>query len=441
MTPVAPKQEMTPATAALMARRVATIGPHSPLFYDTPLELVRGEGAWLTDAAGRRYLDGYNNVPHVGHANPVVADAVSRQLRTINLHTRYLNHMVVDYSEALLETFDAGLDRLFLVNSGSEANELALRIARQHTGRSGILVSDFSYHGNTTSLAELTTGLAVHEEFGAHVRAVRVPDATGLDAQAEAALRDQALAEVDAAIASLQEAGHGLSASLFDLIFSTEGLLNVPAGYVEGLAQRVQAAGGLFIADEVQSGFGRLGSRMWGHQLYAITPDLVTLGKPMGNGHPVGAVVTTEALLDEFGGRNMYFNTFAGSPASSAAGLAVLGEMRDRALMDNALATGKFIADAMQQIAKNSPLIGAVRGQGLFFGYDIVRPGNPQEPDAAATKALIELMKDKGVLISRIGRDDNVLKMRPPMVIEHEQAQLLVDRLAEAVAEVTARQG
>jgi len=441
MTSVAPKQEMTPATAALMARRVATIGPHSPLFYDTPLELVRGEGAWLTDAAGRRYLDGYNNVPHVGHANPVVADAVSRQLRTINLHTRYLNHMVVDYSEALLETFDAGLDRLFLVNSGSEANELALRIARQHTGRSGILVSDFSYHGNTTSLAELTTGLAVHEKFGAHVRAVRVPDATGLDAQAEAALRDQALAEVDAAISSLQEAGHGLSASLFDLIFSTEGLLNVPSGYVEGLAQRVQAAGGLFIADEVQSGFGRLGSRMWGHQLYAITPDLVTLGKPMGNGHPVGAVVTTEALLDEFGGRNMYFNTFAGSPASSAAGLAVLGEMRDRALMDNALATGKFIADAMQQIAKGSPLIGAVRGQGLFFGYDIVSPGNPQEPDAAATKALIELMKDKGVLISRIGRDDNVLKMRPPMVIEHEQAQLLVDRLAEAVAEVTARQG
>ncbi|MGQ3383295.1 aspartate aminotransferase family protein [Glutamicibacter sp. TV12E] len=441
MTSVAPKQEMTPATAALMARRVATIGPHSPLFYDTPLELVRGEGAWLTDAAGRRYLDGYNNVPHVGHANPVVAEAVSRQLRTINLHTRYLNHMVVDYSEALLETFEAGLDRLFLVNSGSEANELALRIARQHTGRSGILVSDFSYHGNTTSLAELTTGLAVHEEFGTHVRAVRIPDATGLDAQAEAALRDQALAEVDAAISSLQEAGHGLSASLFDLIFSTEGLLNVPAGYVEGLAQRVQAAGGLFIADEVQSGFGRLGSRMWGHQLYSITPDLVTLGKPMGNGHPVGAVVTTEALLDEFGGRNMYFNTFAGSPASCAAGLAVLGEMRDRALMDNALATGKFIADAMQQIAKNSPLIGAVRGQGLFFGYDIVRPGNAQEPDAAATKALIELMKDKGVLISRIGRDDNVLKMRPPMVIEHEQAQLLVDRLAEAVAEVTARQG
>jgi len=441
MTGTAQNAMLPASTAALMARRVATIGPHSPLFYDKPLELVRGEGVWLTDAQGRTYLDGYNNVPHVGHGNPVVADAVNRQLRTINLHTRYLNHMVVDYSEALLGTFEPGLDRLFLVNSGSEANELALRIARQHTGKAGILVSDFSYHGNTTSLAELTTGLAVHEDFGSHVRAVRIPDATGLDAHAEAALCRTALAEVDAAIASLIEAGHGLSASLFDLIFSTEGLVNVPAGYVEGLAQRVQAAGGLFIADEVQSGFGRLGSRMWGHQLYSITPDLVTLGKPMGNGHPVGAVVTTEALLDEFGRRNMYFNTFAGSPVSCAAGLAVLGEMSDRQLMPGALATGEFIADAMREIAKSSELIGAVRGQGLFFGYDIVHPGAAGTPNPQATKALIELMKDKGVLISRIGRDDNVLKMRPPMVIEREQAQLLVDRLAEAVAEITARQG
>lgn len=437
MTEIAQNSLLSELTAALMARRVATIGPHSPLFYNTPLELVRGEGAWLTDAQGRTYLDGYNNVPHVGHANPVVADAVNRQLRTINLHTRYLNHMVVDYAEALLDTFNGELDRLFLVNSGSEANELALRIARQHTGNRGILVSDFSYHGNTSSLAELTTGLAVHEEFGSHVRAVRIPDATGMDAQSAMALRDRALAEVDAAIASLQEAGHGISASLLDPIFSTEGLLNVPSGYIEGLAQRVQAAGGLFIADEVQSGFGRLGNHMWGHQLYAIKPDLVTLGKPMGNGHPIGAVITTEALLDEFGVRNMYFNTFAGSPVSSAAGLAVLGEMRERQLMTHARATGEFIADAMREIAKSSPLIGAVRGQGLFFGYDIVRPDAPGQPHPVAAKQLIELMKDKGVLISRIGRDDNVLKMRPPMVIEREQAQLLVDRLAESVAEIT----
>ncbi|WP_418907705.1 aspartate aminotransferase family protein [Glutamicibacter endophyticus] len=438
MTNVAPQQELSPSTAALMARRVATLGPHSPLFYDTPLELVSGRGVWLTDAAERTYLDAYNNVPHVGHANEVVADAVNQQMRTLNLHTRYLNHMVVDYAETLLETFGAHLNRLFLVNSGSEANELALRIARQHTGNTGILVSDFSYHGNTTSLAELTTGLTVREPFGAHVRAIRVPDATGLDeAQAEA-LRVQALAEVDRAIDSLQQAGFGISASLFDLIFSTEGLLKVPAGYVEGLAQRVQTAGGLFIADEVQSGFGRLGTHMWGHQLYDITPDLVTLGKPMGNGHPVGAVVTTEALLDEFGRHNMYFNTFAGSPVSSAAGLAVLSQMRDRNLMENAVANGQFIADAMREIAKDSPIIGAVRGQGLFFGYDIVQPDNPSAPNAAATKQLIELMKAKGVLISRIGRHDNVLKMRPPMVIEREQAQLLVETLAGSVCEARA---
>ncbi|RZU60479.1 aspartate aminotransferase family protein [Zhihengliuella halotolerans] len=425
----------TPRTSDLLARRYATLGQHSPLFYREPLELVSGEGVWLTDAQGRTYLDGYNNVPHVGHANPVVADAVSRQLRTLNLHTRYLNHVVVDYAEALLGTFSDRLDRLFLVNSGSEANELALRLARQHTGSTGVLVSDFSYHGNTTSLAELTTGLTVREPLGDHVRPVRIPDATGLsdaEAQQECAL---ALAQVDDAIASLQAAGHGVSAALFDPLFSTEGLLAPPAGYVEGLAYRVRAAGGLVIADEVQSGFGRLGDSMWGHELFDLSPELVTLGKPMGNGHPVGGVVTTAELLDEFGRHNMYFNTFAGSPVSSAAGLAVLEVMANEGLMPRAHETGAFIASRLREMAAEHRLVASVRGHGLFFGLDLVHDDGA--PAADATRALTEKMREKGVLISKIGRDDNVLKMRPPMVIEQNQAEILVDRLAESLAELT----
>jgi 4-aminobutyrate aminotransferase-like enzyme len=426
-----------PATAEqqagpdLLARRYATLGRHSPMFYNTPLELVSGNGVWLTDAQGRTYLDGYNNVPHVGHANPVVADAVNAQLRTINLHTRYLNSRVVEYAEALLATFEADLDRVFLTNSGSEANELALRLARQHTGNTGVLVTDFSYHGNTITLAEMTTGLKVGEPLGAHVRPLHIPDAVG--AEDEQALLEQALAEVDAAIASLQEAGHGVSAFLFDPLFSTEGLLRTPAGYIEGVAARVRAAGGLVIADEVQSGFGRIGISMWGHQMFDLTPDLVTMGKPMANGHPVGAVVTTEELLDEFGRQNMYFNTFAGSPVSSAAGLAVLQVMQEENLMARAAELGEYIGVRLHTMAQNSPHVRTIRGRGLFFGLELTSADGNRQAAADLTKALVEDMRERGVLISRIGPHDNVLKMRPPLVFTREHADLLLERLDTAL--------
>lgn len=415
----------------LLARRYATLGRHSPLFYNTPLELVSGNGVWLTDAQGRTYLDGYNNVPHVGHANPVVADAVSAQLRTINLHTRYLNSRVVEYAEALLATFDGDLERVFFVNSGSEANELALRLARQHTGHTGVLVTDFNYHGNTITLAEMTTGLTTREPLGAHVRALHIPDVIGASDEQE--LLERSLAEVDAAIASLQETGHGVSAFLFDPLFSTEGLLHTPAGYVEGVATRVKAAGGLVIADEVQSGFGRIGTSMWGHQMFELTPDLVTMGKPMANGHPVGAVVTTEELLDEFGRHNMYFNTFAGSPVSSAAGLAVLQVMHEENLMARAAELGEHIGARLHDIAEADPHVLAARGRGLFFGLEFIAPDGGRRTAADLTKALVEDLRERGVLISRIGPHDNVLKMRPPLVFTREHADLLLEQLDAAL--------
>lgn len=420
----------------LLSRRHATLGPYSPLFYDSPLELVSGSGVWLTDVDGRVYLDGYNNVPHVGHANPTVTEAVSMQLQRLNLSTRYLNTKVVDYAEKLLATFDPHLDRVLLTNSGSEANDLALRIARQHTGNTGVLVSDWNYHGNTTSIAELTTGLKTREPLGGHVRALHIPDASG-DADASVLLQ-KALAAVDTAIASLAAAGHGVSAALFDPLFSTEGLLRPPAGYVEGLIERVHAVGGLVIADEVQSGFGRTGGSMWGYQMFAATPDLVVLGKPMGNGYPLAAVVTTERLQQEFGADNDYFNTFGGSPVSSAAGMAVLQVMEERDLLTSCARLGTHVEQRLRQITAANPRIRSVRGRGLYFGLEFVDPADPTAPDAAATKWVVEDMRRRGVLISRIGPHDNVLKMRPPLVVTLPEVDFLLDHLTDSLAALDA---
>ncbi len=429
-----PTVPQTSDAASLLARRQATVGTYSPLFYREPLALASARGVWITATDGRRYLDAYNNVPHVGHCHPRVVEAARAQALTLNLHSRYLNEPMVSYAEKLLALFPEGLDKVFFTNSGSESNELALRIARQHTGARGVLVSDFSYHGNTTSLAELTTGLTTREGLGAHVRPIRIPDLEHADGRAEEELTAAALGQVDAAIASLQDEGHGLSAVLFDPLFSTEGLPRVPRGYVRGLVDRVHAAGGLVIADEVQSGFGRSGDAMWGFALHGITPDLVTLGKPMGNGHPLGGVVTTDALLDEFGSHNMYFNTFAGNPVSAATGEAVLDIMAEEGLLENAAALGPLIQNRLREIADESPIAGPVKGRGLFFGVEIT--DDDGAPSAANATAVVEHMKAHGVLVSRIGRDDNVLKMRPPMVIEQAHVDQVLAAFAGALAAV-----
>ncbi|WP_309068805.1 aspartate aminotransferase family protein [Microbacterium sp.] len=420
-------------TTDLLARRHATLGPHSPLFYRTPLEMVRGEGVWLTDAQGRRYLDAYNNVPHVGHSHPRVVAAVAEQMATLNIHTRYLNERVVRYAEKLLALFDPGLDRLFLTNSGSEANELAIRIARQHTGHRGVIVSDFSYHGNTITLAEVTTGLDAAEALAPHARAIRIPDLDAPDAPDEQTLLRSALAELDAAIASLDEAGFGVGVLLIDTLFTTEGVLRPPRDFVRLAAERVRRAGGLVIADEVQPGFGRIGAHWWGYQQWGFTPDFVTMGKSMGNGHPVAGVVTTEALLDEFGTRNMFFNTFAGNPVSAAAAEAVLDVIQDEGLRERAAENGAFIRESLEDITAPYELLGPVRGAGLFFGFEILSDAALGTPDAATTKDLVEDMRERGVLLSRIGRHDSVFKIRPPLALEREHAELLLETIAQSL--------
>ena len=428
--PAAPKTDSTPT---LLERRKATLGSHSPLFYDTPLELVSGKGVWLRAANGKRYLDAYNNVPHVGHAHPAVANAVSQQMRKLALNTRYLNDRVVDYAEALLATLHPTLDRVSFGNSGSEANELAVRLARFKSGNTGLIMSDYSYHGTTITLAQATTGLTTSEPRGENVRTIRIPDATGLDDAATAKLLATSLAEVDAVIASLQEAGFGVAAVLFDPLFSTEGLVKVPAGYIDGLVQRVRTAGGLYIADEVQSGFGRVGRLMWGHELFDSVPDIVTMGKPMGNGHPLGATVMGAELLEAFGAENMFFNTFAGNPVSSAAGHAVLKVMADEQLMPRAAANGALLKRELSEVVAGNARIDEVRGDGLFAGMRFTDP-ETGEADPATAKRVVEAMYRDGVLISRIGRNDEVLKIRPPLAFQASDAEILVTKLGRIIA-------
>lgn len=416
----------------LITRRNNTIGPYSPLFYDEPLEFVSAQGVWFTDVHGQRYLDGYNNVPHVGHCNERVVTALCDQARTLNVHTRYLNPRVIDYSEALLSTFEDRLDRVFFGNSGSEANELSLRISRQFTEATGLIVSDFSYHGTTIALAQMTTGLKTREGLGPHVRTLRIPD-LDTDPRDEADVLAATLAELDTAIASLQEAGYGVSACLFDWLFSTEGMPRLPAGLVAGIAERVRAAGGLIIADEVQSGFGRTGTHMWGYQRIGLSPDLVTLGKPMGNGHPMSAVITTATVMDEFGPYNEYFNTFAGNPVSAAVGQAVLEEMAEKDLMDRARRLGELALTRFDDFVAGHDFVRTAKGAGMFLGLDFAVDG---QPAPELTKQVVEAMKTKNVIISRIGRHDSVLKVRPPLAFGPEELPLLLDALDESLSEV-----
>ncbi|RXT54231.1 aspartate aminotransferase family protein [Bradyrhizobium betae] len=414
----------------LLARRQRALGRHSPLMYDTPLHLVRGEGVWVEDVDGRRYLDAYNNVPHVGHCHPHVVDAICRQAATLNIHTRYLHDNVVQYAERLTATFDPSLSVAMFTCTGTEANELALRIARFVSGGTGVIVSNFSYHGNSAALAAVTTGLPAHEALAPHARAVPIPDLNHWDGDPDQLALEYANGVLEA-IRSLKAAGIKPAAILCDTTFSTEGLPRVPNGFLEQAVAHVREAGGLFIADEVQGGLGRTGDHMWAHQAYGVVPDLVTLGKPLGNGHPHAGVITRPDLLDIFASSALYFNTFAGNPVSAAAGLAVLDVMEREKLMQNAKAVGKYLQQGLARLSRKHALIGSVRGSGLFFGLELLRGAG--KPASEETKRLVNAMRDRGILINRIGPHDNVLKMRPPMPFSRANAELLLSTLDDAL--------
>jgi 4-aminobutyrate aminotransferase-like enzyme len=414
----------------LLERRYRVLGKSSPLFYDEPLELVRAEGVWVYDADGRRFLDVYNNVPHVGHCHPQVVAALASQAATFNSHTRYLHDNIVTYAERLTGKFDDSLSMAMLTCTGSEANEVALRMARQHTGAQGIIVTNCGYHGNTAAVSELGLGFMPEAQTTQRVLGISPPCTYRTpEDSAQEQLADVYLAQVDRAIETFRLRDIGVAGILICPDFANEGLVNPPQGFVAGAVERVRAAGGLYIADEVQGGFGRTGKHWWSHQWHGVIPDIVTLGKPMGNGHPLAGVVARADLVEAFGEWGMYFNTFAGSPVSCAVGLAVLDVLEQEQLLENALNTGAYVANGLRALQDKYDIIGDVRHMGLFFGLELVTDRASKQPAAAQAQRLVNAMCERGVLISRIGPHDNVLKMRPPMPFAPEHADQLLQSL------------
>lgn len=422
----------TPTDAELLERRARLLGPAYRLFYERPLHLVRGEGVWLHDADGRRYLDAYNNVACVGHSHPRIVEAIARQAGILNTHTRYLHTAVLDYAERLLATMPSGLGHAMFTCTGSEANDLALRIARTHTGAQGVIITENAYHGVTAALAEASPSLGAYVKLGRAVRKVPAPRARGLSAQQAGAAF---AAGVRAAIADLQAHGLGVAALLVDTIFSSDGIYTHPAGFLDQAVAAVHAASGVYIADEVQPGFGRTGEAFWGCLRHGAAPDIVTLGKPMGNGHPVAGLAVRPDVLAAFARECRYFNTFGGNPVSMAAAAAVLDVLQDEELQANALATGAYLRERLAALRQRHPCIADVRGAGLFIGLELAVPGVDAGAATQLAAQLVNRLRDEeGILLSATGPRADTLKIRPPLVFAREHADLLADGVGRALA-------
>jgi 4-aminobutyrate aminotransferase-like enzyme len=409
--------------AALLARRARVLAPTYRLFYDQPLQIVRAEGLWMYDDSGQRYLDAYNNVPVVGHCHPQVVEALTRQARTLNTHTRYLAEQPLQLAEELLATLPRELDSVIFTCTGSEANDLAVRISKTVTGGSGFIVTEFAYHGATDVIA----GMSPEDgrPLGPGVYTVAAP----LGADGAAAFGDR----VGRCLERMQADGVRLAAMLVDTIFSSDGVVADPRGFLADAVRKVHEAGGLFIADEVQAGFGRLGEAMWGFARHGIVPDLVTMGKPMGNGHPVAAVAGRAGVFAGFAKGGSYFNTYGGNSVSCATALAVLQVIRDENLLDNARRSGEHLMRGLRGLAQRHTAIREVRGAGLFIGVEIGANAASGRSGGAETRRVVNGLCRRGVLVGSTGRDGNVLKIRSPLTLELQHADLLLEALDQTL--------
>lgn len=418
----------------LIARRKKVMGSDLYVFYDPPLHMVRGEGVWLYDAQGRRYLDCYNNVPILGHCHPQVIEAISSQIRILNTNTRYLGEQVLEYAERLGALTGGELTACAFVNSGSEANDIAWRMARAWTGNQGFLTQEFAYHGITQAIDAISPSASKTGYLAPHVRTLLAPD--GYRGALKHGTRDMGPRygeDADRAIRSLAEAGMKPAAVIIDSAFMTNGILEPCPGYVADVFARVRAAGGLCIADEVQSGFGRMGTHFWGYQHHGVTPDFITIGKPAGNGHPIGVVLTRPEILDHFVATSAFFSTFGGNNVSCAAGLAVLDAIRDGDLVNHAADVGSYFKAGLKCLQDRFPIIGDVRGTGLAFGVELVSDRTALTPAAAEVKRLLNLMRDEGLLAGSEGIHGNIIKMRPPIVFNKSDADLALAALERAL--------
>jgi 4-aminobutyrate aminotransferase-like enzyme len=378
----------------------------------------------MYDRDGRAYLDAYNNVPVVGHCHPKVVEALSRQAAILNTHTRYLGEQPLQLAEELLATMPQELDRVIFTCTGSEANDLAVRISKAVTGGSGFIITEFAYHGTT----DVTAGMSPEEgPLGAGVYSVPAPRG----ADGAAAFGEQ----VRGCIERMREQGIRPAGLLVDTIFSSDGIYSHPRGFLAAAVREVRAAGGLFIADEVQAGFGRLGEGMWGFERHGLAPDLVTMGKPMGNGHPIAAVVGRASLMAEFAKQRRYFNTFGGNNVACATALAVLEVIRTEGLLENARRVGAYLQRGLSALTEGGALVREVRGAGLFLGVELqADPGRSLSAPAAAARA-VDYLRRRGVLVGTTGSRADVIKIRPPLTFKEQHAELLLGAMNEALCQ------
>lgn len=419
----------------IIAFRKEHLGKSLSLSYDKPLHIVRGEGPYLIDITGRKYLDTVNNVAHVGHEHPRVVAAGQRQMGLLNTNTRYLSKEITDFAEALLAQFPPELCVVHFVNSGSEANELALRMAKTVTGQKDMIAIEVGYHGNTNSCIDISSykfdgrgGKGAPE----HTQIVPLPDTFRGLYQGNGA-GEKFAAHVNEQIKRIHEKGRGLAGFIAEPIISCGGQIELPENYLKIAYDAVRTAGGVCISDEVQVGFGRVGKAFWGFELHGVIPDIVSMGKPIGNGHPLAAVVCTKEVAEKFANGMEYFNTFGGNPVSSAIGKEVLSIIHDERLQENALEVGKYLNSELKNLQQRFPIIGDVRGQGLFLGFELTSSNKEPLPEQAAY--LANRMRELGILMSTDGPQHNVLKIKPPIVFGKEHADEFIRRLEMVFSE------
>ncbi|MEO7126302.1 MAG: aminotransferase class III-fold pyridoxal phosphate-dependent enzyme [Nakamurella sp.] len=431
----APQRNPSPTTTSgpeldenLLTRRESVMGGAlSPLFYRTPLHVVRGEGPWLITADGTRLLDAYNNVAVVGHAHPVVSQAVSRQLALLNTHSRYLHAGIVELAERILQTMPEGLDTCLFTTSGTEANELAWRLATAYTGGTGAMIAEHAYHGSTRWMADLSSNEWPQGYRPGHVATFQAP--RGLGEDCEISVAETRVAD---AAETLRSSGEVPALLLADSMFTSEGILDAPPAFMRGLASGAHAAGALYLADEVQAGYGRSGPQLWRFALADVVPDMVSLGKPMGAGYPIGALVTRRDIAASLARDYEYFSTFAATPAAAAAGLAVLDVLQDRDIPTRAVQVGEYLRHELCELSATHPRLGEVRGTGLLMGIDLVPPaGTAPRPWAAG---VLEALRQQGVLAGLTGPSGTVLKIRPPLIWGKVHAQIFLDALGAILA-------
>ena len=417
----------------ILLRRNKLLGENFPTFYEKPVHIVKGEGVWLYGADGKKYLDCYNNVPHVGHCHPKVVEAIAKQAKTLNTHTRYLHEGILDYGESLCSKFSKELDQLVMVCTGSEANDIALRMAQAVTGKSGFIATDNTYHGNTELVSQLSARRPPIGGYKDNIRLVPSPESINPLGGTYESQIDLFAKNISIAIDELEKDGFGFAGFMFCPIFANEGFPTVKPGFLDKTIEVIRKAGGLLLCDEVQPGFGRIGTHWWGHEWLGFEPDVVTLGKPMANGHPVGAVVTCKDVMDSFRSAFGYFNTFGGNPVSCAAASATLQVIEEESLIENAKIVGEYSLKKLNNISNH--LIGDVRGNGLFFGVEFV--DSTGKPATKFTARVVEEMQQHGILLNSIGRYRNTLKMRPPMPFSKENSDQAIDTLEFVLEKLT----